>query len=178
MISTIGRIPAALDALITPRLREANFVLNPMADGIAVDLDHYLHADLVAGFEIAGHRDVIILNAVADQGAVGIARQPGGTQAAVDHEHQQRQREHRADETEFLGQDREDEVVVPHLKAAELGLRPGAIARFAKVMAALEDFARSGCPVLGICNGFQVLTEAHLLPGAVLLAMREPTEPK
>ena len=47
-------------------------------------------------------------------------------------------------------------------------LRPGAIARFAKVMAALEDFARSGGPVLGICNGFQVLTEAHLLPGALL----------
>ena len=47
-------------------------------------------------------------------------------------------------------------------------LRPGAIARFAKVMAALEDFARSGGPVLGVCNGFQVLTEAHLLPGALL----------
>lgn len=47
-------------------------------------------------------------------------------------------------------------------------LRPGAIARFAKVMDPLEDFARSGGPVLGICNGFQVLAEAHLLPGALL----------
>jgi phosphoribosylformylglycinamidine synthase I len=47
-------------------------------------------------------------------------------------------------------------------------LRPGAIARFANVMASLEDFARSGGPVLGVCNGFQVLTEAHLLPGALL----------
>jgi phosphoribosylformylglycinamidine synthase I len=47
-------------------------------------------------------------------------------------------------------------------------LRPGAIARFAKVMAPLEDFARSGGPALGVCNGFQVLAEAHLLPGALL----------
>jgi phosphoribosylformylglycinamidine synthase I len=47
-------------------------------------------------------------------------------------------------------------------------LRPGAIARFARVMAPLEDFARSGGPTLGVCNGFQILTEAHLLPGALL----------
>jgi phosphoribosylformylglycinamidine synthase subunit PurQ / glutaminase len=47
-------------------------------------------------------------------------------------------------------------------------LRPGAIARFANVMAPLEDFARSGGPILGVCNGFQVLTEAHHLPGALL----------
>jgi phosphoribosylformylglycinamidine synthase I len=47
-------------------------------------------------------------------------------------------------------------------------LRPGAIARFARVMTPLEDFARSGGPTLGVCNGFQVLTEAHLLPGALL----------
>lgn len=47
-------------------------------------------------------------------------------------------------------------------------LRPGAIARFAKVMSPLEEFALSGGPVLGICNGFQVLTEARLLPGALL----------
>ncbi|MHB1930537.1 MAG: phosphoribosylformylglycinamidine synthase subunit PurQ, partial [Acidimicrobiales bacterium] len=46
-------------------------------------------------------------------------------------------------------------------------LRPGAIARFSPVMQAVEDFARAGGPVLGICNGFQVLTEAHLLPGAL-----------
>jgi phosphoribosylformylglycinamidine synthase I len=46
-------------------------------------------------------------------------------------------------------------------------LRVGAIARFARVMSAVEDFARDGGPVLGICNGFQVLCEARLLPGAL-----------
>jgi phosphoribosylformylglycinamidine synthase len=47
-------------------------------------------------------------------------------------------------------------------------LRCGAIARFAPVMKPLAEFARDGGPVLGICNGFQILTEAHLLPGALL----------
>jgi phosphoribosylformylglycinamidine synthase len=46
-------------------------------------------------------------------------------------------------------------------------LRPGAIARFSPVMDAVAEFAASGGPVLGICNGFQVLTEAGLLPGAL-----------
>jgi phosphoribosylformylglycinamidine synthase I len=46
-------------------------------------------------------------------------------------------------------------------------LRPGAIARFSPVMAAVAAFAAAGGPVVGICNGFQVLTEAHLLPGAL-----------
>lgn len=46
-------------------------------------------------------------------------------------------------------------------------LRPGAIARFSPMMAAVADFARDGGPVVGICNGFQVLTEAGLLPGAL-----------
>jgi phosphoribosylformylglycinamidine synthase subunit PurQ / glutaminase len=46
-------------------------------------------------------------------------------------------------------------------------LRPGAIARFSPVMDAVRDFARQGGPVVGICNGFQVLAEAHLLPGAL-----------
>jgi phosphoribosylformylglycinamidine synthase len=46
-------------------------------------------------------------------------------------------------------------------------LRSGAIARFAPVMGAVEQFARAGGLVLGICNGFQVLTEAGLLPGAL-----------
>ena len=44
-------------------------------------------------------------------------------------------------------------------------LRCGAIARFAPVMAPLVDAANGGLPVLGICNGFQVLCESHLLPG-------------
>jgi phosphoribosylformylglycinamidine synthase len=47
-------------------------------------------------------------------------------------------------------------------------LRCGAIARFAPVMSPLREFADRGGPVLGICNGFQVLTESHLLPGALL----------
>jgi phosphoribosylformylglycinamidine synthase subunit PurQ / glutaminase len=47
-------------------------------------------------------------------------------------------------------------------------LRAGAIARFSPVMSAVERFAAAGGPVLGICNGFQVLLEAGLLPGAML----------
>ena len=46
-------------------------------------------------------------------------------------------------------------------------LRPGAIARFSPVMSAVSAFAADGGPVVGICNGFQVLAEAHLLPGAL-----------
>ena len=46
-------------------------------------------------------------------------------------------------------------------------LRAGALARFSPVMESVADFARRGGPVLGICNGFQVLLEAGLLPGAV-----------
>ncbi|MFL6009143.1 MAG: phosphoribosylformylglycinamidine synthase subunit PurQ [Rubrobacteraceae bacterium] len=61
-----------------------------------------------------------------------------------------------------------DAVIVPGGFSYGDYLRPGAIARFANVMAPLEDFARSGGPILGVCNGFQVLTEAHLLPGALL----------
>ncbi|WP_221348650.1 phosphoribosylformylglycinamidine synthase subunit PurQ [Streptomyces beigongshangae] len=47
-------------------------------------------------------------------------------------------------------------------------LRAGAIARFSPVMETLIEQAKSGMPVLGICNGFQILTEAHLLPGGML----------
>ena len=47
-------------------------------------------------------------------------------------------------------------------------LRAGAIARFAPVMEAIKRYAEGGGWVLGICNGFQVLTEAHLLPGALM----------
>ena len=47
-------------------------------------------------------------------------------------------------------------------------LRTGAIARFSPVMATVAEFARRGGPVLGICNGFQILLEAGLLPGAML----------
>lgn len=47
-------------------------------------------------------------------------------------------------------------------------LRCGSIARFAPVMQEVASFARDGGPVLGICNGFQILTEAHLLPGVLM----------
>jgi phosphoribosylformylglycinamidine synthase len=61
-----------------------------------------------------------------------------------------------------------DAVVVPGGFAHGDYLRPGAIARFSPVMGAIERFAGAGGPVLGICNGFQVLTEAGLLAGALM----------
>jgi phosphoribosylformylglycinamidine synthase I len=60
-----------------------------------------------------------------------------------------------------------DAVVVPGGFAHGDYLRPGAIARFSPVMDAVGKFAGDGGPVVGICNGFQVLTEAGLLPGAL-----------
>jgi phosphoribosylformylglycinamidine synthase subunit PurQ / glutaminase len=61
-----------------------------------------------------------------------------------------------------------DAVIVPGGFSYGDYLRVGAIARFSPVMDAVAEFARSGGPVLGICNGFQVLCEARLLPGALL----------
>ncbi|HEX7299759.1 MAG TPA: phosphoribosylformylglycinamidine synthase subunit PurQ [Solirubrobacteraceae bacterium] len=61
-----------------------------------------------------------------------------------------------------------DAVVVPGGFSYGDYLRVGAIARFAPVMEEVVAFARAGGPVLGICNGFQVLCEAGLLPGALL----------
>jgi phosphoribosylformylglycinamidine synthase len=60
-----------------------------------------------------------------------------------------------------------DAVIVPGGFAHGDYLRPGAIARFSPVMDAVREFADAGGPVVGICNGFQVLTEAGLLPGAL-----------
>jgi phosphoribosylformylglycinamidine synthase len=60
-----------------------------------------------------------------------------------------------------------DAIVLPGGFAHGDYLRPGAIARFSPVMEAVAVFAAQGGPVLGICNGFQVLTEAGLLPGAL-----------
>jgi phosphoribosylformylglycinamidine synthase len=61
-----------------------------------------------------------------------------------------------------------DAVVVPGGFSYGDYLRPGAIARFSPIMQAVSEFAAAGGPVLGICNGFQVLCEAGLLPGALL----------
>jgi phosphoribosylformylglycinamidine synthase subunit PurQ / glutaminase len=61
-----------------------------------------------------------------------------------------------------------DVVVLPGGFAHGDYLRTGAIARFSPVMQEVKKFAAAGGPVIGICNGFQVLTEAGLLPGAML----------
>jgi phosphoribosylformylglycinamidine synthase subunit PurQ / glutaminase len=61
-----------------------------------------------------------------------------------------------------------DAVVLPGGFAHGDHLRTGAIARFSPVMAAVEAFAARGGPVIGSCNGFQILTEAGLLPGALM----------
>jgi phosphoribosylformylglycinamidine synthase subunit PurQ / glutaminase len=60
-----------------------------------------------------------------------------------------------------------DAVVLPGGFSYGDYLRAGAIARFAPLMERLTEAAREGLPVLGICNGFQVLCESHLLPGAL-----------
>ena len=61
-----------------------------------------------------------------------------------------------------------DAVVVPGGFAHGDYLRPGAIARFSPIMESVVTFAKSGGLVVGICNGFQILCEAGLLPGALL----------
>jgi phosphoribosylformylglycinamidine synthase subunit PurQ / glutaminase len=61
-----------------------------------------------------------------------------------------------------------DAVVLPGGFSYGDYLRAGAIARFAPVMSALIPAAQGGLPVLGICNGFQILCESHLLPGAMI----------
>jgi phosphoribosylformylglycinamidine synthase I len=61
-----------------------------------------------------------------------------------------------------------DAVILPGGFSYGDYLRCGAIARFAPVMESIADAARGGLPVLGICNGFQILCEAHLLPGALM----------
>ncbi|MFC6182316.1 phosphoribosylformylglycinamidine synthase subunit PurQ [Lactiplantibacillus daowaiensis] len=63
--------------------------------------------------------------------------------------------------------DQYDAVILPGGFSYGDYLRSGAIARFAPVMTAVKAFAAAGKPVMGICNGFQILTEAGLLPGAL-----------
>jgi phosphoribosylformylglycinamidine synthase len=60
-----------------------------------------------------------------------------------------------------------DAVIVPGGFSYGDYLRCGAIARFSPIMEAVRAHAAEGKPVIGICNGFQILTEAHLLPGAL-----------
>src|SRR4051794_38685247 len=69
------------------------------------------------------------------------------------------------DTTDLAGS---DVVILPGGFAYGDYLRTGAIARFSPIMRAVADFASRGGLVLGICNGFQVLLEAGLLPGAML----------
>jgi phosphoribosylformylglycinamidine synthase len=61
-----------------------------------------------------------------------------------------------------------DAVVLPGGFSYGDYLRCGAVARFSPIMSEVVRFAERGGPVMGICNGFQILTEAHLLPGALL----------
>jgi phosphoribosylformylglycinamidine synthase len=61
-----------------------------------------------------------------------------------------------------------DAVILPGGFSYGDYLRCGAIAKFSPVMGAVKKFAAAGGPVLGVCNGFQILTEAGLLPGALL----------
>lgn len=68
-------------------------------------------------------------------------------------------------ETDLAGA---DGVVLPGGFAHGDYLRTGAIARFSPIMGAVEQAAAAGTPVLGVCNGFQILTEAGLLPGALV----------
>lgn len=70
---------------------------------------------------------------------------------------------HREDNLDGL-----DAVVLPGGFAHGDYLRTGAIARFSPVMTAVADMAAAGRPVVGICNGFQILCEAHLLDGALI----------
>ena len=76
-------------------------------------------------------------------------------------------------ETEFLWhKDKDlkdiDLLVVPGGFSYGDYLRSGAIARFSPIMNAVQEYVKQGRPVLGICNGFQILLEANLLPGAML----------
>lgn len=61
-----------------------------------------------------------------------------------------------------------DAIVLPGGFSYGDYLRAGAISRFSPIMDKIVDAANGGMPVLGICNGFQVLTEAHLLPGSMI----------
>jgi phosphoribosylformylglycinamidine synthase I len=69
---------------------------------------------------------------------------------------------------DLSGFDTQDCIVLPGGFSYGDYLRTGAIARFSPIMKVVIDFAHAGGKVLGICNGFQILCESHLLPGALL----------
>ena len=71
-------------------------------------------------------------------------------------------------QNDLSGYSKEDCIVLPGGFSYGDYLRTGAIARFSPIMQAVIDFANSGGKVLGICNGFQILCESHLLPGVLL----------
>lgn len=107
---------------------------------------------------------------MSDSVKVGVILFPGGNGdhdalSSLEHDlgYEVRGIDYRATSLEGL-----DAVVLPGGFSYGDHLRCGAIARFAPVMAAVREMAEAGKPVLGICNGFQVLCEAHLLPGALL----------
>lgn len=71
-------------------------------------------------------------------------------------------------DSDLSGFSKEDCIVLPGGFSYGDYLRTGAIARFSPIMKSVIDFAKNGGNVLGICNGFQILCESHLLPGALL----------
>jgi len=71
-------------------------------------------------------------------------------------------------DSDLTGFTTEDCIVLPGGFSYGDYLRTGAIARFSPIMKAIIDFANRGGKVLGVCNGFQILCESHLLPGALL----------
>ena len=96
---------------------------------------------------------------------VGVVRFPG-TNCELDVQYAVEQLGGRA-ELLWHGDDTTKEIVVPGGFAHGDYLRTGAIARFSPVMHAVGEFSQTGGPVIGICNCFQVLCEARLLPGAL-----------
>lgn len=106
--------------------------------------------------ELAGVRVGVITfpGTLDDRDAARAVRLAGGTPVALWHK-----------DTDLTGV---DAVVVPGGFSHGDYLRCGAIARFAPIMETVVERAVTGMPVLGICNGFQVLCEAHLLPGALI----------